>query len=329
MASFYGGKKGQEDGLNEGLGTQLQEGRKRKSSESAPSEKRTDEDWRPILPPLLKKTKTTDTPLVESNANGGRAILLPPLHQIMDANVINTALTPVTKENAGILRADEDKENNPHPSTPSAKSTEAYEPLGRKTTPGRFGPVKPLRFDILSPKIKPFKGPKGSKVRKTRWEKDQEYKQHIRDTPDHVFHELYVCFDKGPNGSPTYDKSGFQLDYEKVADWMRPRAYNKASMVNGMEKALEREKQERKKMTEIFFAAGEAPDNTVDEFAVDYYKDRVSKDLDIPWHKIGVKEFEEWARRGFPKARRGEYTSFTEEEKARMRRLHDGCRLRK
>ena len=112
---------------------------------------------------------------------------------------------------------------------------------------------------------------------------------------------------------------------------MKPQAYSKKSAVNGMERALERGRRERKLMGEIFFEEGAAP--AEDDFdasrAVDYWKDRVSKDLGVPWHRVGVEQFEEWARRGFKKAKRGEYVSFSAEEKERMGRLHQGSSLRK
>jgi hypothetical protein len=34
--------------------------------------------------------------------------------------------------------------------------------------------------------------------------------------PLHTFYDLYRCHKKGPDGSPTYDSAGFQLDYKKV-----------------------------------------------------------------------------------------------------------------
>ncbi|KAK0103276.1 hypothetical protein ONS95_005309 [Cadophora gregata] len=158
-------------------------------------------------------------------------------------------------------------------------TTEEATKVGREHTPGRDGPIKEEQRSA-SPDIKSFKGPPGKKVRKTAYEKNEEYKQFIRETPGHTFYELYVCFDKGPNGSPTYDKSGFQLDYNKVADWMKPTPYNKSRMVNGMEKAIAKSKTESEQMAEIFFEKGEAPtDSWKVSTAKDYWKDRVSKDL--------------------------------------------------
>ncbi len=82
-------------------------------------------------------------------------------------------------------------------------------------------------------------------------------------------------------------------------------------------------------MAEIFFEKGEAPADAEHSMGVDYWKDRVSKDLNVPWHKIEVKHFEEWEKRGFKKARKGEYETFSKEERERMMRLHSGCLLRK
>jgi hypothetical protein len=54
----------------------------------------------------------------------------------------------------------------------------------------------------------------------------------------------------------------------------------------------------------------------------------VSKDLNVPWHKIEVEHFQEWERRGFKKARRGEYENFSTAEKERMMTLMSGASLR-
>ena len=126
---------------------------------------------------------------------------------------------------------EEDKENVSPPSTPKGQAPQPpaelkAEPKEHEKTPGRVGPIKRTSFSV-SPDIKPFKGPPGKKVRKTWYEKEEEYKQFIRDTELHPFHEyvfsmssnpnsitrsvvfnvsllmletyrLYVCFDKGP-----------------------------------------------------------------------------------------------------------------------------------
>jgi len=110
---------------------------------------------------------------------------------------------------------------------------------------------------------------------------------------------------------------------------MAPKPYNKGAMVRGMDRSIERWKKERKEMAEIFFEKGEAPSDDHFTEGDDYWKDRVSKDLGVPWHKIEVKHFEEWEKRGFPKARKGEYENPSKEEWKRMMGLMDGASLRK
>lgn len=89
-------------------------------------------------------------------------------------------------------------------------------------------------------------------------------------------------------------------------------------------------KTESEQMAEIFFEKGEAPTDSFKlSLGKDYWKDRVSKDLNVPWHKITVEHFKEWEKKGFRKARRGEYENPTEEERKRMLRLMNGASLRK
>jgi len=186
---------------------------------------------------------------------------------------------------------EDDKENVDPPSTPPPASSKV-ENKQYERTPGRVGPIKSEDFS-LKPDIKPFKGPPGKKVRKTAWEKNQEYVQFALENEGHCFHELYKCFKKGPQGSPTYDKAGFELDYEKVARWMEPKPYNKASMMKNMDRSINRMRDDERRMAEIFFEKGEAPANPEYSIGASYWKDRVSKDLGVPWHKIEVGHFEE------------------------------------
>lgn len=60
--------------------------------------------------------------------------------------------------------------------------------IDRERTPGRDGPIKEERHDC-EPDIKPFKGEKGHKVRKTHWEKEEEYRQFAFENEGHTFHE--------------------------------------------------------------------------------------------------------------------------------------------
>jgi hypothetical protein len=205
------------------------------------------------------------------------------------------------------------------------KTPPPAKPARNEKTPGRVGPIKSTLFPKYD--IAPFKGPKGKKVRKTHQEKEEEYAERVLNDPDHCFHELHVCFKKGPNGSPTYDKAGFELDYDKVAHWMKPQAYNKSKIMNSMNRAVNRAEDEKKRMAVMFFEPGAAPEGH--GLDCNYWKDRVSKDLGIPFHKIGVEEFEKWEKMGFPKAKKGDYQNPSGAERERMLKLIEGASLRK
>lgn len=111
---------------------------------------------------------------------------------------------------------------------------------------------------------------------------------------------------------------------------MSPKPYNKNAMVKGRISAVEKADQEDKEMVEIFWEEGEAPLNPR-TCSTDAIKDRLSKDLYVPWHRIGVQHFEEWEKKGFKKARRGDYDlePFSKEDRERLMRLLDGASLRK
>lgn len=87
--------------------------------------------------------------------------------------------------------------------------------------------------------------------------------------------------------------------------------------VNAAGRAMERAEQKQKRLMELFFEPGAAPEpdqgGFVDPLLEDIWTDRVSKDLVIPYHKVGVSEFEEWERRGFPMAKKGEFCNMTEQ----------------
>lgn len=101
--------------------------------------------------------------------------------------------TPASKKRKAEdeIPVEENKENVGRPSTPPLNDSELAHLPSYERTPGRVGPIKRENFN-LEPNIQPFKGPKGKKVRKTAWEKDEEYKQFARDNKEHPFHEYVV-----------------------------------------------------------------------------------------------------------------------------------------
>ncbi|KAF4981705.1 hypothetical protein FZEAL_2507 [Fusarium zealandicum] len=153
--------------------------------------------------------------------------------------------------------------------------------------------------------------------------------QALADLTD-MFHHLHVCHKKGRNGSPTYDSAGFQLDWEKVNDWMKPQAFNKKRMVNGMARHLDRAAKEEKAMFDVFFKDGKAPEGGRGTRTKDYLRDHVSKDLGIPWHQIDSKRVAKWGEKGFPKVKASEWWHEpNDEENKRMMNMMGGASLRR
>ncbi|QDS74932.1 hypothetical protein FKW77_004360 [Venturia effusa] len=102
------------------------------------------------------------------------------------------------------------------------------------------------------------RGPKSAYV------KDLEFKRQVWADPNDHFHSLYVCFAKGPKGSPTYDDNGFELDYQKVAEWMKPTSVASIRMTPGKLKKQQAHfaklNEEQREMTKIFWEEGAAPE---------------------------------------------------------------------
>ncbi|OAL03090.1 hypothetical protein IQ06DRAFT_375735 [Phaeosphaeriaceae sp. SRC1lsM3a] len=162
------------------------------------------------------------------------------------------------------------------------------------------------------------------------FQKDQLYKEESRMNPLATFHHLYQCYDKGPQGSPTYDEAGFQLDYDKVAQWMKPQAYNKSKMVRGMERRVEEAKREEEKIFEMFFQEPPKDAAKFSSFAKDYLKDHVSKDLSLPFHQIKSEQVKSWRDKGFQPVRYEEWWKEPNaEEKKRMMKMYGGASMRK
>lgn len=91
-------------------------------------------------------------------------------------------------------------------------------------------------------------------------------------------------------------------------------------------KVAKKMEEDNRKCT-IFF--GTPMDAMVNSFALDAATDTVSKALQIPYHKVGPDEFEEWERRGFPKENLYNVTSsLTKEATDRLLRLMSEAALR-
>lgn len=146
----------------------------------------------------------------------------------------------------------------------------------------------------------------------------------------HTFDDLYRCLDKGREGSPSYDGAGYQLDYDKVADWKKPKAYNKQKMVRGMDRRLAKAESEQEQMDKLFFVDTPEVAASMSIMLKDYMKDHVSKDLGMPWHQINPEQVKLWRDKGFQPFRYDEWWKApTEVEKMRMSKMMRGASLRK
>ncbi|KAF2262275.1 hypothetical protein CC78DRAFT_606338 [Lojkania enalia] len=203
-------------------------------------------------------------------------------------------------------------------------------------TPGRRAHPRYNSFDIPedlkrrleSTRTTPKPGKPNSRL--NAYQKNQLFRDEGRMNPLHTFHHLYVCHDKGRDASPTYDEADFQLDWDKVDEWMKPNAYNKQRIVRKMDSTAKRLEREEQDMYSLFFAEGAGP-REVDNLLVERYpKDQVSKDLGVPWCQIGPQHVNVWRERGFQLVDfRQWWKEPTEEEKKRSMKMLSGASLRK
>jgi hypothetical protein len=163
-----------------------------------------------------------------------------------------------------------------------------------------------------------------------RAQKDQLFDEEARLNALHVFHDLHRCHNKGRAGSPSYDSAGFQLDYNKVADWFKPKAYNKQKMISSMDRALAKGESEEAQMFKLFFEQLPKKRDDIPHSVKDYVKDQVSKDIDVPWHQIGPKHVKTWRDKGFKPVKFEDWWKKpTAEEGKRMMKMMGGASLRK
>ncbi len=144
---------------------------------------------------------------------------------------------------------------------------------------------------------------------------------------------IYVCLRKGPTGSPTYDGFGHELDYDKIVKREKlvkqvtgPKPFG---IGNRDLTKFERMRDDDKRKAEILGLSDEKRDNTnfLDN-RVARWDDRVARDLGIPFHEVGMEEYETWKQRGF-KVEPGEFENPSEEELDRVMQLMFGSALRK
>ncbi|KAL8879085.1 MAG: hypothetical protein Q9198_003239 [Flavoplaca austrocitrina] len=97
---------------------------------------------------------------------------------------------------------------------------------------------------------------------------------------------LSKCLQKGQRESPTYDKLGYELDYEYIVKHTgRPRPVSK----RGQEGLEQKQKGSETKAEIMGRPAPELEENA--------WVDRVAIDLGKAFHEMGMEEYEEGARR--------------------------------
>lgn len=132
---------------------------------------------------------------------------------------------------------------------------------------------------------------------------------------------------RGPTGAPIYDTQGFELDYAKVLkSRRRPRGARGRSSKAYM-KMIEKELAETGEIEQIMGLPKNGLGSGTVRSAV---RDRVAKDLNVPWHKIELLQYRQWKEAGF-KADPEEFKlmNISEEERERLLELSIGSAFRK
>ncbi|KAF5680028.1 high affinity methionine permease [Fusarium heterosporum] len=190
-----------------------------------------------------------------------------------------------------------------------------------------------------SPKERPYESKPRLKLSDLEFEYDRSQLRDPRPTPGRERKPHYTEFNLSEefkskfyipeNGKPENNPLDSFYDLHECHK-KGPDAYNKKSIVNGMEKRLAKGEQEEKDLYGIFFVDGKGPEGVYGMTVKDYIKDHISKDLGIPWHQIDAKKAKKWEEGGFEKIKASDWwCEPNKEEKKRMDKMHEGCDLRK
>ena len=155
-----------------------------------------------------------------------------------------------------------------------------------------------------------------------RSEKEDNYPSEASEDDKESIRRDEECLRKGPHGSPTYDTLGYQLDFDYIRKTSHRPRRSKGHSDKMMAHCRKRD-EERERKAQIMGAEGSSS-NVLNE---NVWNDIVARDLGVPFHTVGMEEFEEWARRG-GKAEVREYKELDGREQKRLMRLQTGCALR-
>ncbi|KAL8751589.1 MAG: hypothetical protein Q9184_006023, partial [Pyrenodesmia sp. 2 TL-2023] len=131
---------------------------------------------------------------------------------------------------------------------------------------------------------------------------------------------VQVCLRKGPQGSPTYDEAGYELDFDYILKSVRP---PKRLGKRGLEQLREQRKEDERKKELM-----EVTEEQARKLYMGAMDDKVARDLGIAYHEVGIEEYEEWHKRGL-RRKEGELENLDDEERKRLEKLATGCALRK
>ena len=139
-------------------------------------------------------------------------------------------------------------------------------------------------------------------------------------TPDLSEFAQAICLQKGPDGSPTYDKMGYELDYEYLKSLMDP---DRLTIDNARCYRLRKHGEEKAKMMGL-------PERNPTKWPSNAMDDRVARDLGIPYHEVGLDQYREWKKKGFS-VEPDEFDSskWSKNDRDRVSDLHSGCACRK
>ncbi|KAF2665947.1 hypothetical protein BT63DRAFT_427736 [Microthyrium microscopicum] len=207
------------------------------------------------------------------------------------------------------------------------------------------------KFSIPQPSLPSSSGDlSGDKQKSARSFPQEDFYDYLKYVdPAHHNYDLYACHRKGRDGSPSYDNAGYQLDWEKVDGWMKSdKKVSEMRFDNGKKTIAEQDRMNReerwaysqnrldtdnREMEYIFFSRG-LPNAPVSDYEF-YMRDRVSKDLGVPYHQVTIKTFQRWERRlerkmiDKPDWKRWWRRDPSDEDKAREHRMRMNAHLRK
>lgn len=155
--------------------------------------------------------------------------------------------------------------------------------------------------DTNSAALPPQPEEKPRKKRKTQTQIYEE--EHPRGSEADEFNYIHNWVDKGPKGSSTHDRFGFELDYNKCFQWGKHTYRSDLNPTSGkIKRQEERWVQDEKYLNRIAELMGDKinTSNILHKtFKEEAYKEKVRKDLGQQIYQVSVHTVENWHNKGF------------------------------